>query len=73
MNLDNNEVEGGHCLICRLPAKFGNGQWSCSNHPDSYCEICDETTHDTAECNGEVEVYDPDDFGTGGYVGIYQK
>jgi hypothetical protein len=60
MKLDTNEVEAGHCLICRLPATLVDGDWHCQqDHPEG--DECD------------AELIDEDDFSTGGYGGMYQR
>jgi hypothetical protein len=78
MKLNTNEVEGGHCLICRLPATFVNGEWHCDQHlqPGPWdsiplCEWC--TEHHLPEDGCEDEPIDADDFTTGGYGGMYQR
>jgi len=44
MKLNTNEVEAGHCLICRMPATLINGEWFCDQHPTipplPLCEWC---------------------------------
>jgi len=75
MKLNTNEVEAGHCLICRMPATLINGEWFCDQHPTipalPLCEWCSE--HHLPEDGCEDEPIDADDFTTGGYGGMYQR
>jgi len=41
MKLNSNEVEAGHCLICRMPATLINGEWFCDQHSSvTACPFC---------------------------------
>jgi hypothetical protein len=70
MKLETNEVEAGHCLICRLPATLVDGDWHCLQH-FVFCEECQQDHPEGEECDDEL--IDEDDFTTGGYGGMYQR